>query len=1039
MNVAASIAAGRTFVMKNRMANWKWFVALVGMGLWIVAVPAQQPGTIKERNAVASRGLELFQQKKYREAAIEIERAVELSIRVFGADDTRTTSTEGMLAHTYHRLGEYAKAEPLFVRALAGTEKLYGKVSPQFATALAMLGFNASKRGDDPVSEGYLERSIKTWAVVPKSARAGYDPSNSSYATALLNLGQIFRRRGDFPKAEVALSRSRRLWEAGTGKDDDNALETMLTLGYVCAALGDYPKAEALLKEVAQAWKVKKGESPELAKVLQELGYTYMNMGQMAQAETVFKQCLKIRETKLGLDHLDTATILQVMGGLYRRQKKYEAAEAYYRRGLAIMEAKHGSDSPELFFIVESMAVLEYARQQYAQSLATSQRSLKMSEAKFGSGHPNTALVLNNIGDDYWNLGERAKAESFYSKALKLREARLGPDNPNTMEVLNRLAILYASTGRWEEAMASYDRVRRANRRYIASVLPGLTEAQQLTFLQAHALATFGYYQALSVGMARPNDPIAVSRSAEWLLNGKAITQQALAERGMQARASTDPAQAKLLEQLNAVRSKLAGLTLSGPEPGKESAHLKELDRLTAEEQDLAKRLGQAMGRPARDDPWVELAEVRRTIPAESVLIEIVEFWVTDFKSISGPVLREKEAKAHFVAWIIPAPGKGEIKIVDLGLSKPIEEAVAAVGKGFKDSPKRIRAKGEPDANEELHLPMQTLSRLILEPLLPHIGDTKRLILCPDTDLWLVPWAALPLKDGRLAIEQFEISHVVSGRDLTVPNATVKSTRPLVLADPDYNLRRRKTQQTAKAASKNPRDDGAIRALAGGSRLNAKRLEASATEASEVAPRLEEWLGVKPRVLTDAKALESVVKTARNPRVLMLCTHGFFLADQGHQPEDAEASSPARRVNPLLRCGLLLAGCNHPPKAGEVGDDGVLTGLEIVGCDLRGTELVVLSACETGVGEIQNRLGEGVAGLRQAFQLAGAEAVVATLWQVPDRQSARLMTLFFDGLAAKKDKPTALAEAQRTIIKERRAKQGAAHPFFWAAYTLTGR
>ena len=221
------------------------------------------------------------------------------------------------------------------------------------------------------------------------------------------------------------------------------------------------------------------------------------------------------------------------------------------------------------------------------------------------------------------------------------------------------------------------------------------------------------------------------------------------------------------------------------------------------------------------------------------------------------------------------------------------------------------------------------------------------------------------------------------------------------------------------------------------------RVPFTAVAAQVIAPKLAQYTGKEPALFMGPNAIESIIKAVHRPRVVMLITHGFFLSDPETTPDEPsmpplDPASPANvkpPENPLLRCGVLLAGCNQRDPVGS--EDGILTGMEIVGTDFRGTELVVLNACDTGIGDVRN--GEGVAGLRQAFQLAGMQAVVSTLWPVTTGGSAILMDEFFANLANGQPKSNALRNAQLMVIKDLREKKASAHPYFWAAFTLTGQ
>jgi CHAT domain-containing protein len=581
-------------------------------------------------------------------------------------------------------------------------------------------------------------------------------------------------------------------------------------------------------------------------------------------------------------------------------------------------------------------------------------------------------VSINNLGALHRAMGDAVTARRYYERALAIDREALGENHPSTAITFNNLLAIYGKLEDWPAAAKAADRARRILRLHTQRVLPTLSEQEQLAFLKS---VENSFEAALSLGLQRRGDEGLGALSAAWLINGKAGVQEALA---LAARL-TGPAAEALLAQLRAVRDDLARASLKTPSPEQAKAHEQQLAALRRQEEALIRKLGElTLGRAVEEDLWIPLERVQEQLAPDAVLINLARFEVIDFQKGDK---NTQWRPARYAAWLIPSAGRGPVKIVDLGDAATLDDAVRDVRRAIEDGAARIGQQGESAVERQTQEPLRRLANLVLTPLLPHLGGAKQLVISPDGQLWLVPWAALPLPDGRYAVEEYEIRHVVSGRELVEQDApTFPPQTPLVMADPDFDFNLAQSPTKAAAQPAGAADPGLQR---GSAELNTiprfARLPGTAVEARASIPSLEQWAGVAPQVCTGAAALERVFKLARRPRVLTLSTHGFFLKDQ----EEGKI-----RENPLLRCGLVFAGCNRRSEV-QAGDDGVLTGLEIVGVDLRGTELVVLSACETGVGEVRN--GEGVAGLRQAFQLAGAEAVVASLWSVPDLETARLM------------------------------------------------
>ena len=554
---------------------------------------------------------------------------------------------------------------------------------------------------------------------------------------------------GRYADAEPLYRRVLKIREMKLGADHPDTALSLDNLASLYQAMGRYADAEPLYQRALKIREAKLGpDHPDTAISLNNLAVLYGLMGRYADAEPLYQRALKIREAKLGPDHPDTAFSLNNLAVLYELMGRYADAEPLYQRALKIREAKLGPDHPDTASSLNNLAWLYYSMGRYADAEPLYRRVLKIREAKLGPDHPDTALSLNSLAELFRLTGRSAEAEPLYQRALKIREVKLGADHPSTALSLNNLAVLHAEQGRWPEAVGGVDRERRSLLRHVRRVLPALAEKEQLTFLKTADEGSL--HIAFSLARLRAADPVASALSAGWVVNGKGLTQQTLAERALLARGDKDPATAKAVAQLREVRGRLAALTLATPRPGR-GGPAQAGDR-------RAQRSGTGLvpGSWARSRavrwatiPGWTLDAIRKALPDDTVLIEIARFNVFDFQAKS---LQKRWQAARYAAWVIPAAGRGEVRVIDLGPAQAIDEAVEAARAVLKVDPAALRERGEPEVERQARRPLEALVQACADAALAAHRESETLGRQPRC-------GSVADSLGRLAARRGEVRH----------------------------------------------------------------------------------------------------------------------------------------------------------------------------------------------------------------------------------------------------------------------------------------
>jgi len=934
--------------------------------------------------------------------------------------------------------GKYGEAQPYFEGALEIREKRLGPGHSDVGQVIHGLATIHHYQGDYARAETLYQRAL---AIREKSL----GPDHFAVAASLNNLATLYGEIGDYAKAGPLFQRALAIREKSLGLDHLTVAASLNNLATIYSKIGDYAKAEPLYRRaLAIREKSLSPEHPDVAESLNNLASIYLSLGDYAKAEPLHKRALAIREKSLGPDHTEVARSLNELANLYFKMGDYAKAEPLYQRALAIREKSLGPDHTEVADSLNNLASIYVRLGDYAKAEPLHQRALAIYEKSLGPDHPAVANSLNNLAGLYFKMGDYAKAEPPNQRALAILEKTLGPEHPDIVRVLVTLAMLYTVKGDFDRALTVQARANSIGERNLASNLATGSERQKLAYLALFSKQTD--FTLTLHSQALPYDPQALDLAFTTLLRRKGRGLDVMANTIGALRRRATPEDQALFDQLADSRSQLAALTLKElgtDKPETYRARLKPLeDRVEELESALSARRPELRAQP------VTLTAVQSALPAGSALVEFVVYTPQDLRNEENNKLPPR-----YLAYLLAA--QGQPRWVDLGEAAPIDRAIASWRQALRD-PRRADVKRLARAvDEKVMLPVLALEQ-------SGVGAPRRLLIAPDGLLNLVPFAALVDRQGRYLVERYSISYLTSGRDLLKsPVRRPDNQDTVIVADPDYDavgdvIAARSQDVRLPPAlfgawriklpgvAARSRDVGLPAGLpqSAGSNFNLDQIYFPPLKGTAGEARALKTILPQAKVFTRGLATEAALKQLHSPGILHIATHGFFLRDQEIRlvrgrdlsVDTVQSVGPSNQPteNPLLRSGLALAGVNQRLGRADQGDDGVLTALEAAGLDLWGTKLVVLSACDTGVGEVKN--GEGVFGLRRALSLAGSEAQVMSLWPVSDLGARDLMTEYYKGLERGEGRGDGLRRVQLEMLK----RKGRRHPFYWASFIQSG-
>jgi CHAT domain-containing protein len=788
-------------------------------------------------------------------------------------------------------------------------------------------------------------------------------------------LGLLYSDMGQFNKALLYTQGALSGWNLHYGKQSKGYAAEYNNLAVLHLNIGDYSAAEKEIKEAHKLIASAEGEkSMPSAIVLNNQAILTEYLGRSDEALSLVEQSLSIAGDEL---REKSGVYLQLMTNkalMLQKSANYERSESTYLEAIDLQKSrlklKRASDA-DYAHMLNNLASLYFITGKIDEAEELLKESLLIFESKFGSQHPLVATAKLDLGNIYRVQGKLEIAETLIGAATSTMEATLGKEHPKTTNSREYLALLKWKQGRITEAQVLYKSVMNETVKYINSYFPPLSEAEKTKYWELLKPRFFRYYNFAFENCKEY--PALLQDAINYRFSTKGLLLSSTTKIKNDILKSDDVSLIKLYGQWTDTKKELATYySYTKDELAEQKIDLKKLE---LDANALEKMLSERSSSFSKSFVAIDInyEDAIAKIGIGEGAVEIVHY--PYFENVLTQ-------KMKYAALILTKGNAVKLVVLDNG-----NELDTKYYKSYKNS---IRLK----------IADETSYKQFWKPIESSLIGLNKVYVSLDGVYNQLNLNTLRLEDGKYLIENRNLQILGNLSDLVKTNSAKRQSKSATLIGfPTYN--------SATIAS----------------------LPGTAKEVSQIGSVLKsnQYL---VNILMENEASENKIKAVKSPYILHIATHGYFKDDIsatssnvfGVQVEHAEN-------NPLLRSGLLLAGASDEVNQNvfTTDDNGILTAYEALNLSLEETELVVLSACETGKGDIKS--GDGVYGLQRAFTVAGTNQLIMSLWKVDDAATQALMSSFYNNWIVKKfTVDDAFRKAQLDLMKIYK------EPYYWGAF-----